>query len=155
PAAITTYRQVLDLFRGLSAESEDVARALSDLADAERLSGDFVAAERDYRESLRMARALNYGVGTAYSTGNLTELVLNQKDWPQAETLAREALSLAKKVGDKELIAEDCCLLAQALVRLGKTAEALPYVQRAVDIYTRLDSPELEKARAIFAECQS
>ena len=36
PAAIAAYREALDLYRSLSAESEDVAIALNDLADAEQ-----------------------------------------------------------------------------------------------------------------------
>lgn len=38
------------------------------------------------------------------------------------------------------------------MVRQGKPAEALPYARRAVEIYTRLGSPDLEAARATFAE---
>ena len=130
----------------LSAESVDVAIALSDLADAERRSGDFEAAERDYREALCVARAVGDAEGVATSTGNLAELVLDREDWPGAETLAREALPLSEKVGRQELIALDCRRLAKALVRQGKADEALPYARRAVEIYTRLGSPDLENA---------
>ena len=105
PAAIAAYREALDLGRSLSAESEDVAIALNDLADAEQLSGDLAAAERDYREALRVARAVGYAEGVATYTGNLAELALDREDWPGAETLAREALPLSEKVGRQELIA--------------------------------------------------
>src|SRR5262249_21034409 len=113
------------------------------------------AAERDYREALRIARAVGYAEGVATYTGNLADLALDGKDWPQAETLAREALPLSEKVGRQELIAWDCRVLAQALVRQRKPTEALPYAERAVDIYTRLGSLDLEYARAILAECES
>ncbi len=53
------------------------------------------------------------------------------------------------------MIAEDCHLLAEALVQQGRPAEALPYAQRAVDIYTRLASPHVEDARGILRECES
>jgi tetratricopeptide (TPR) repeat protein len=154
-AAIAGYRESLDLWRSLSAESEDVAIGLNQLASAERDSGDLAAAERDYREALRIARAVGNAEVVASITGNLAELALDRKDWPEAEALAREALSLSEKLRRQELIAWDCWVLAQALVRQGKPTEALSYARRAVDIYTRLGSPRLEDARAILAECEA
>ncbi len=154
PSAIANYREVLALVRSLSAESPDVAIALNALADAEQLSGDFDAAERDYREALRMARALGYAEGVAACTGNLAQLAVDREDWPGAESLAREALALSEKLGRQELIALDYQRLAKALVRQGKPAEALSYARRAVEIFTRLGSPEIETAREILAECE-
>ncbi|HQR35935.1 MAG TPA: tetratricopeptide repeat protein [Blastocatellia bacterium] len=155
PAAIAAYRDVLALYRSLSAESADVARTLNALADTERLSVDYAAAERDYREALRVARSVGYAEGEATFTGNLAALALDRKDWPRAETLARQALPLSEKVGRLELIALDCRRIAKALVRQGKSAEALPYAQRSVEIYERLGSPGLEEARATLAECEA
>jgi tetratricopeptide (TPR) repeat protein len=155
PAAIATYREAVELWRTLSIASGNVASGLSDLADAESFSGDLDAAERDYQEALRIARAINYREGVATYTGNLAALALDRKDWPGAEALAREALSLAEKVGRKELIASDCYRLAKALARQGRKPEALPYARRSVEIYTALRSPELEAARKTLAECES
>lgn len=54
------------------------------------------------------------------------------------------------------MIAEDYRCLASALVRQGKAVEALPYAQRAVEIYTRLGvASDVERARAILRECES
>lgn len=154
PAAIADYREALELWRSLSAESIDVAMVLNDLAGIERLSGDYAAAEQDYREALRIARAMNNAEGVAIYTGNLAELALDQEDWSQAEQLAREALELAEKIGRLELIASDCQRIAKALIRQNQPAPALPYAQRAVEIYTRLGSPNLEEARATLDECE-
>ena len=99
PAAIATFGESLGLWRSSSAESADVAKALNDLAEVEKDSGDFAAAERDYRESLRIARAVGYAEGVAYITGNLAELALDREDWPGAGTLAREALPLSENLG--------------------------------------------------------
>ena len=40
-------------------------------------------------------------------------------------------------------------------MRKGKPAEALPYARRAVEIYTKLGSPDVEAARATLSECES
>jgi tetratricopeptide (TPR) repeat protein len=154
PAAIAASREALQLYRSLSAESEDVALALNDLALAEQASGDFEAAERDYREALRVARAVGYAEGVATYTGNLADLALAREDWPEAEKWAREALPLSEKVGRKELIAHDSYVLATALVRQGKATEARPHARRAVDIDTELGSPELAEAEAVLRECE-
>jgi len=91
PAMIAAYREALDLLRSVSAESEDMAISLNDLAIAENRAGDRAAAERDYREALRVARAVGYSEGEAYTTGNLAALALDRQDWLRAETLAHEA----------------------------------------------------------------
>ena len=155
PAAIAAYREALDLHRSLSAESNDVAIALNDLGRAEHLFRDLAAAERDYREALRVARAVGNAEGVAIYTGNLAALALDRKDSPGAEALAREALPLSEKLGRQESIASNCQRLAQALVRQGNVAEALPHARRAVEIYTRLSSPNIEAARATLLECES
>jgi tetratricopeptide (TPR) repeat protein len=155
PAAIVAYRESVELMRSLNPESEDVANSLNDLAIAEKLSGDLDAAERDYREALRISKAVGNREGIAVRTGNLAALALDREDWPGAEVLAREALSLSEKVGRKELIAADCRRLAKALAQQGRKAEALPHARRAVEIYAALRHPNLEGAQRILSECES
>lgn len=154
PGAIAAYREAYDLYRTLSAESQDVALALNSLAGAMSLSGKLDAAERGYREALRTARAVGYSEGVAIITGNLAELALERQDWRGAETLGREALLLSEKLGRQELIAADCHRIAKALDREGKGNVALPYAQRAVEVLTRLGSPDLEEARRVLSECE-
>jgi len=154
-AAIKIFREAVELWRSLGRESEDVANGLNGLANAEMDSGDLAAAERDYREALRIAGAVDYREGVAFMTGNLAALALSRKDWPGAESLAREALSLTEKISRQELIAHDCYTLASALARQGRKAEALPHARRAVEICTRLGLPDFAAARAVLQECES
>jgi hypothetical protein len=56
-------------------------------------------AERDYREALRIAKKNNNQEQIAVRLGNLALLAINREQWADAESLAREALTLAEKVG--------------------------------------------------------
>ena len=154
PAAIAAYRKSLELYRALSAESGNVASVLSDLADAEKHSGDYVAAERDYQEALRVAGVVDDVEGVAIYTGNLAALAVDREDWSQAETWAQEALSLSEQLNRQELIAKDCSCLATACARQGKPMKGLPYAKRAVEIYSKLGSPDLQEAQETLSECE-
>ncbi|HYG79493.1 MAG TPA: tetratricopeptide repeat protein, partial [Pyrinomonadaceae bacterium] len=154
-AAITAFREAVELWRTLSLESADVVTGLTALASAEVSAGDLDAAERDYREALRIAVAVDDRESIALRTGNLAAQALDRKDWLGAEALAREALLLSEDVGRKELIASNCHRLAATLVQQGRKLEALPHARRAVEIFTALCSPELEAAHLILAECES
>lgn len=153
-AAIDAYREAVAIWSSLGRESMDIVIGLNALADAEQSSGDFDAAERDFREALRIARAVAYHEGIAYITNNQAALALHREDWLGAETLTREALPLTEKLGRLELIGSNCHHLANALVRQGYKNEAHLHARRAVEIFRKLESPELTKAQQILAECE-
>ncbi len=154
--ALADHSKALDLFRSVNLKSRDVASALNSRANTERTSGDLTAAEQHYREALEMARFINFPEGVATYTGNLAGLMLDKKDWQNAEEFAREALTLSEKIGRFELIARDSARLAQALLRQGHKAEALPYVQRALKIFEQLNvASDIKYTRSILAECQA
>jgi tetratricopeptide (TPR) repeat protein len=154
-AAFIVYRETLGMFRSVSGESEDVAIALNWVGVAEQGGGDFALAERDYRESLRVASVVGYIQGVATATSNLANLAGEREEWAEAEIFARKALQMSEAVGRQELVAYNCRYLAQALLRQGKKAEALPYAQRGVEIYTSFAMPvEIEAAIATVRECE-
>lgn len=164
PAAIAAYRQALEIWRSISPESDDVAIVLNDLAEAERAAKDYPAAERDYREALRIAKINKTEGPIATYTGNLAKLALDRGQWAEAESLARQALALAEKVGRQELIALVCHCLAKALLEQSRSSrskfnfdllqEALTLSRRAVEIYTRLRYPNLPEAQETLAEIE-
>jgi tetratricopeptide (TPR) repeat protein len=164
PAAITAYREMLEIFRSISAESNEVSTALNDLAETEHANKDYTSAERDYREALRIAKKNNDQERITVRVGNLAELALDREQWAEAESLAREALALVEKVGRLELIALDYHILAKALVRAhgsdvgakhaSPLPEAIEHARRAVEIFTRLRHPSLQSAQETLDEIE-
>jgi tetratricopeptide (TPR) repeat protein len=153
--AIAAFREAVELDRTQDGDSSDVAIDLNLLADAERMSGQPNAAERDYREAQRINRTVGDDEGFVSVAANLAALALDRKDWSGAEALAREALPMAETVGRQELSAATCQRLAMALVRQAKKEEARLYARRAVETYQRLGSPRLAYAKEVLADCES
>ncbi|MCL4707809.1 DUF4062 domain-containing protein [bacterium] len=163
PAAIAAFQEALELRRYISPESEAVAIALNDLGEVEHANKDNPAAERDLREGLRIAKIIKNDELIVGLTGNLSELALDREQWAEAEFLAHEALALAEKVGRQELIANNCHRLAKALLEQNRAVgadgrpplqEALSLSRHAVEIYTRLKSPNLQGAQKTLAEIE-
>ncbi|MBI5303675.1 MAG: tetratricopeptide repeat protein [Chloroflexi bacterium] len=155
PAAITAYREALEIDRSISPESDDVAIALNHLAEAEHANKDYPTAERDYREAVQIYKRNRFDEGIADATGSLAALALDREQWTEAESLAREALALAEKIGRQELIANNCHRLTKALLKQNRNFdEALSLSRRAVEIFTRLRSPSLQSAQETLAEIE-
>ena len=162
-AAERDFREALEIFRSISLESRDVAIGQNSLAVAEHANKDYLAAERDYREALRIDKINKDDEGIATNTGNLAALALDREQWLEAESLAREALALAEKVGRQEFIANDCHRIAKALLKQNQVGqignlplqEALSMSRRAIEIYTRLRQQDnLKEAQETLAEIE-
>jgi tetratricopeptide (TPR) repeat protein len=153
PTAIATFQESLDIHRRLVPESLDVAISLNCIAGGERLSGNYNAAEAHCREGLRVVNSIGNAEGVAVFNSQLAELALDRKDWPTAETLARETLPLAQAIHRQDLIAASNLSLARALVRQDKATEALPHARCAVDIFNRLGHPNLAETQVFLTEC--
>jgi tetratricopeptide (TPR) repeat protein len=155
PAAIAVNREALELVRATSPESGMVASSLNHLAWVERLSGDLDSAERDWREALRIAKAVDSTINITRYTGHLAELALDREEWATAEALAREALAFCERAGGQELIANNNFRLAKALTRQGRKTDGLPHARIAVETLARLRSSKFEEALQTLAECEA
>ena len=153
PAAVAAYREVLALWRSLSPKSENTAACLNSLAVVLNDLGELDEAEAYLRESLAINKALADTEGVAMNTCNLADLAVDREEWPEAESLSREALNLAEEIGRRELIAESSRLLAKALSHQGRGVEGLYHAKRSIVILTELRSPDLIKAQAVLEEC--
>ncbi|MCB9112766.1 MAG: DUF4062 domain-containing protein [Anaerolineales bacterium] len=154
-AAIATSQEALEIYTSISPESNDVAITLNDLADLERINKDYSAADQDYQEALRISKINKDDENIAITTGNMSLLALDREQWAEAESLAREALSLAEKVGRHQIIASNSHRIAKALLKQNKNFdEALSLSHRAVEIFTRLRHPYLQSAQETLGEIE-
>ena len=154
-AASSAYKEALEIFRAQSLASTEIAIALSYLADVEKIQTNFIDAERDYQEALRTAQSVDDKEVTATVTENLASLANDREDWTTAEKLAREALELAEKLGRQELLGTGCYHIGRALAGQGRSKEALPFLERAIEIFTHLSlTDKLELAQALLKQCR-
>jgi tetratricopeptide (TPR) repeat protein len=151
--AMRVFRQALELWLSIAPESNDSARGWNNLAEAQKLSGDLVSAEKNFREALRIAQKVGFRKGVPAYMGRLAVVAIDQGDWPAAQLLAKDALRLAEEMQWQAMIAESCYRIAVALVQQGQRLLGLSYAKRAVEIYTKLHHGNLKKAQAIFKEC--
>lgn len=145
----------LEIFRSISSNSDDVTVVLNDLAAVEHDKKDYFLAERDYHESLRIAKINNNDASIAALTGNLVQLAIDREHWAEAESLGHEALAMSEKVGRQELIAHDSHRIAIALLKQKRNLdEALALARRAVEIMSRLRNRGFSKAKETLAEIE-
>lgn len=153
PAAVTAFRESLDLQRAFDPGSPEVTLALNSLAGAEARVGDFAAAERHYHEGFELAKQKNYPKHQAHIGCNLARLAVRQQKWNEAEALAREAFVLLESFQSQDLNARNYLTMAQALAGQGRPAEGRPYAARAVELFSRMRSSDLEAAQVVLKEC--
>ncbi len=155
-AAIVAYQEVVQIDRSISPESEDVSIDLNWLADAERMNNEYINAERNYREALRIAKKINDQNSVATILSNLALLASDREQWLEAESLARKALAMAEEIGRQELIAGDCDRIANALLKQNRELEeAVSLSRRAIEIHTRLGMrDEFERSQETLAEIE-
>jgi len=150
--AINAGREALELDKSISSESEDVAADLNYLANAESQAGNYEAAELDYKESLRIAKKLGDQEMITVSTGNLADLALDRQLWSKAAVFAHKALTQAEVIARKEIIAYYSVVLGSALINQNKPKDAIPYIHRAIEIFSKIRDGNLAWAQEVLAE---
>jgi predicted ATPase/DNA-binding SARP family transcriptional activator/tetratricopeptide (TPR) repeat protein len=100
------------------------AAAHNNLALAENHLGNFRAAEAGYQSALDIWRDMQMTVNVGRGMHNLGAVSTRMGDHARALERYRDALAVLLKVGDRNLIALNLMSTGDALVRLGRPAEA-------------------------------
>ncbi|MGD0244326.1 MAG: tetratricopeptide repeat protein [Streptosporangiaceae bacterium] len=126
------------------------AGALTDLADVQYLTGDYVAAQVNLDRALQLSRGLGDHLGEANALGELGVLAQATGDCPAAEASLSRALELSRSQGDQR--GEAGCLFNLGIVDFvtGNFAAAAGRQELALEIYDRLGDP-LGKAGVLNA----
>jgi predicted ATPase/DNA-binding SARP family transcriptional activator len=101
-----------------------LAAAHNNLALSENQLGNFRAAESGYESALESWRDLNMTVNVGRAMHNLGVVATRMGDHATALVRYRAALEVLLKAGDRNLIALNLMSTGDALVRLGRAAEA-------------------------------
>ncbi len=155
--------RALMLWRGISGGDEQVAGALVDYAWCSGFGGQYAKSESQAREALEIYRKLGSVGQPVLSAMWVLQLQLNsQKRFADAETVAEQALEIARKTPDKEYpeTASILHVLANTKFSQGKYPEAESVARKAVEMHRRLQGeqhPETgwalwELGRALLAE---
>jgi tetratricopeptide (TPR) repeat protein len=123
PAGVEEVRVALQKFRELR-DAYGIGLTLTALGEGARLSGEPEKAQRYFEEALGCMRS----VGNTYWTGavlqNLAHVRMQLKNWPDAVSLLKEALELAREYEDPMMINHYVAAMGEVALIRGKPIEA-------------------------------
>ena len=136
------WRSVLAMFRQIRGKDQDVAYALSRLGYLLRDKGDYVAAERSYREALEGRRRVlgDDHRDTLLSISDMGILLSSMGKHEEALPYFREALGVSRRVvgDDHPDTLTSISNIGTLLSEMGKHEEALPYCREALEGFRRV-----------------
>jgi tetratricopeptide (TPR) repeat protein len=140
PQAIEEFSAAIDL-RRRAGDERNLARSLTNLATAFRLSGQNDQARAAYSESLALARKTVYPWVEAEALSHLGELAAQTSSPAQtekAQELYRDALALSRRYGNYQNEALTLYRLAQLELSQGRLDAARNWIEPALTSYESL-----------------
>ncbi|MFD4029856.1 tetratricopeptide repeat protein [Streptomyces sp. NPDC058637] len=122
------------------------ARAITGMGTAEWMLGDIEGAVAHLREAVELAERLEDGWLTGIATLNLGAIRSRQGEHEQALDHYLTALTIAEKSERPRTISNALCFTADALLALGRHAEATDLLRRAVGLADEAGDPPLRAA---------
>ncbi len=142
PKALEAFDRSLQI-RKRQRDSLNWASTIYEMGSAYWSKTDYAPASVYLNQSLKLYRAIKDDPGTVYSLVSLGSLAQSADlDYKKAAMYIDEAISLAKKINDKNILAF-AYLRKRGLARTqGKSKEADAYGLQALDLYTQLNQPK-------------
>jgi tetratricopeptide (TPR) repeat protein len=150
--AKNAYLQAIKIWKSKPSYRADLGTAYVDLGFIETAMGNNSAAIEHLTSALEIGQKNRDDDLIASAQSMLATVAERQKKWKKAQSLASEALSLSEKIGRQRLIAQNCHTIANSLLVQMKFIDGMPYILRAVEIYTQLHDAELQRAQATLGE---
>ncbi|MDW8215393.1 MAG: tetratricopeptide repeat protein, partial [Roseiflexaceae bacterium] len=153
-AALESYQQALRLFREIGAKLGE-ANVRKAIGDVQQFRKETSAALESYQQALRLFREIGAKLGEANVLAALSCLRLDD-DPADSRRLLEQALALRRAIGSVYDEAVDLGNYGIALLQRGRGAEALPYLERARDLFaSRGLTQQAEQAEQLIAKART
>jgi len=124
------------------------ASVYNDLGGIAEKSGNYALAYLWYDSLYNLCSDAGYQQGIALSLANRSIILHNQKRYPEALKMRKEALAISKGLGNQYHLLSDNMHVASTLLEMGKYNEALSYVSESLELAQNLKFYPEEEAEA-------
>lgn len=135
--ALDHCREALALFRSLDDKFGE-GNAWSALGDLLRLENELDGSLRSHQEALDLSRQVGYRLGEANALIGIGVVALLRGEQQAADQWLEEAISIYRETGHHYNVAVQIGNFARELLRVGRLADARPYVARAAEFFELL-----------------
>jgi tetratricopeptide (TPR) repeat protein len=120
------------------------------LAEAALASGEYTEAEMQGQQALALARELSMRTEEGNALRVLGQVCAAQQQWPEAEQLLNDSLSVLEEAHDTYETARTRLALARLYDARGHGAEALTAIDQCLEVFDRLNAQlDLTAARTL------
>lgn len=153
-AALQYYNQVLAVSREIENKRME-STCLNNISQVYMAQENYDAALKQLMQSLAVIRQIGDRRGEGTMLNNVAGIYKVSGDYSGALKQYEQALAIAKGIGDKDGEATCTWNIGVLYKDQGELTEAEPYINRAVELGTQLERPDLEDWREILEEVRA
>ena len=155
--ALTTYTQARDYFVS-SGQQRSLGRILAKMGNTHQALGNSELARQNLQQAIAIGRQAGDLEVVAFAGGRLATEAMDAGDYLVASHQLRVNIETARQLGRRRTEAYHSISLSQALLKLGKSREALRWAEHGLELHQQIANPWGEVAawddvaRARYAE---